>query len=158
MKYICLFIWLEFNQKHFTPAIWWEVTGECPGESDDHLQSAGKPSIQQPGEEASISRTLAHKWSDYLILSSSLLVLVQVWVSLLKLLADYSWHITTFQGKKIKSELAALVRDMPRVFDKLAKKSKGLEEAVQYYSAFVDFIMNRWVSVTMIKGSLVQDP
>ncbi|XP_064617573.1 CDK5 regulatory subunit-associated protein 3-like isoform X2 [Liolophura sinensis] len=47
------------------------------------------------------------------------------------------------EGKKIKSELATLVRDMPSVFDKLAKKSKGLEGAVQYYSAFMDFIMNR---------------
>ncbi|KAL8616487.1 hypothetical protein ACOMHN_041090 [Nucella lapillus] len=46
------------------------------------------------------------------------------------------------QGEKIKTELAALVRDLPSDFDRLALSAQGLGEAVHYYDHFVAFLLN----------------
>ncbi|OWF41135.1 CDK5 regulatory subunit-associated protein 3-like [Mizuhopecten yessoensis] len=58
-------------------------------------------------------------------------------------------------GKKIKSELSALVKDLPMTFNKIADSSKDLQEAVQFYGDFVNFVMNsqkhQETCVTMLK-------
>ncbi|KAJ8307201.1 hypothetical protein KUTeg_015285 [Tegillarca granosa] len=47
------------------------------------------------------------------------------------------------EGKKIKSELAALLSDLPDIFSKIAKSTGSLQEAVTFYGNFVNFIMKR---------------
>ncbi|KAL4228499.1 CDK5 regulatory subunit associated protein 3 [Mactra antiquata] len=49
------------------------------------------------------------------------------------------------KGDKIKSELAALVKDLPNVFDEVADKSKKLQNAVKYYQDFRSFLLNQQV-------------
>ena len=46
-----------------------------------------------------------------------------------------------YQGEKIKTELAALVRDLPADFDCIAASAMELEGAVQYYDDFVKFLL-----------------
>lgn len=46
------------------------------------------------------------------------------------------------EGKKIKSELVALLSDLPDVFSKIAKSTDSLQDAVTFYGNFVNFIMN----------------
>ena len=50
-----------------------------------------------------------------------------------------------FQGKKIKSELAALVEDLPTTFNKLCDSASGLKPAVDFYRDFVNFLMKEYV-------------
>lgn len=45
------------------------------------------------------------------------------------------------QGKKIKSELATLVEDLPTTFNKLCDSASGLKPAVDFYRDFVNFLM-----------------
>lgn len=52
-------------------------------------------------------------------------------------------HWTMSQGQKIKTELAAMVRDLPADFDRMAASTQELEGAVKYYDAFVNFLVNR---------------
>lgn len=54
-----------------------------------------------------------------------------------------------FQGDKIKSELAALVQDLPKVFDGVAAKSQNLKNAVKYYQDFRSFLINRHAHVDL---------
>ncbi|KAL3836336.1 hypothetical protein ACJMK2_021769 [Sinanodonta woodiana] len=44
------------------------------------------------------------------------------------------------EGKKIKSELAALVKDLPSVFFKIAASASNLQKAVDFYAGFTDFV------------------
>ncbi|KAL5009859.1 hypothetical protein ScPMuIL_012164 [Solemya velum] len=46
------------------------------------------------------------------------------------------------QGKKIKSELSALVSDLPDVFNKLAESCEELKKGISFYDDFVNFLMN----------------
>ncbi|KAK3578328.1 hypothetical protein CHS0354_039035 [Potamilus streckersoni] len=46
------------------------------------------------------------------------------------------------EGKKIKSELAALVKDLPSVFSKIAASTSSLQKAVDFYAGFTDFVTN----------------
>ncbi|KAK7092956.1 CDK5 regulatory subunit-associated protein 3-like isoform X2 [Littorina saxatilis] len=57
------------------------------------------------------------------------------------------------EGQKIKTELAAMVRDLPADFDRMAASTQELEGAVKYYDAFVNFLVNREQSdsVPMLK-------
>ncbi|XP_071100814.1 CDK5 regulatory subunit-associated protein 3-like [Haliotis cracherodii] len=54
---------------------------------------------------------------------------------------DASCKQMGIEGKKIKSELAALVRDLPTEYQKMAKTTKSLQPAVDYYQNFVSFVM-----------------
>ncbi|XP_065053892.1 CDK5 regulatory subunit-associated protein 3-like [Rhopilema esculentum] len=47
------------------------------------------------------------------------------------------------QGENIKSELLALVDELPVLFESIAEKTKTLEDSVAYYSEFVNFILSR---------------
>ena len=47
------------------------------------------------------------------------------------------------QGKKIKSELSALVQDLPAQFQRISESASKLSKSVQFYDEFVDFITNR---------------
>lgn len=49
------------------------------------------------------------------------------------------------KGDKIKSELAALVKDLPKVFDGVATKTQNLKGAVKYYQDFRSFLLNSTV-------------
>ena len=54
----------------------------------------------------------------------------------------FHWlYVALFQGEKIKTELAALVRDLPADFDHIAASALELEGAVQYYDDFVHFLL-----------------
>ncbi|XP_050404822.2 CDK5 regulatory subunit-associated protein 3 [Patella vulgata] len=55
-------------------------------------------------------------------------------------------------GKKIKTELASLVHDLPTEFDKIAKCSKQLEPTVLYYDQFITHIMGRDLSSESLKA------
>ncbi|XP_060074936.1 CDK5 regulatory subunit-associated protein 3-like [Ylistrum balloti] len=46
------------------------------------------------------------------------------------------------EGNKIKSELSALVKDLPVTFNKIADSTKDLQEAVKFYGDFISFVMN----------------
>ncbi|XP_048730566.2 CDK5 regulatory subunit-associated protein 3-like [Ostrea edulis] len=46
------------------------------------------------------------------------------------------------EGKKIKTELAALVQDLPAEFQKISESASKLTKSVQYYDEFVDFLAN----------------
>ncbi|XP_033733350.1 CDK5 regulatory subunit-associated protein 3-like [Pecten maximus] len=46
------------------------------------------------------------------------------------------------EGSKIKSELSALVKDLPVTFNKIADSAKDIQEAVQFYGDFVNFVMD----------------
>lgn len=52
------------------------------------------------------------------------------------------------KGDKIKSELAALVQDLPKVYDGIADKCLKLGKAVQYYQGFSSFLLHRTVDDT----------
>ncbi|XP_046568066.1 CDK5 regulatory subunit-associated protein 3-like [Haliotis rubra] len=54
---------------------------------------------------------------------------------------DASCKQMGIEGKKIKSELAALVRDLPTEYQKMAKTTKSLQSAVDYYLNFVSYVM-----------------
>lgn len=45
------------------------------------------------------------------------------------------------QGKKIKSELAKLVEDLPTTFDKICDSTGGLKTALEYYRDFINFLV-----------------
>ncbi|XP_022286338.1 CDK5 regulatory subunit-associated protein 3-like [Crassostrea virginica] len=47
------------------------------------------------------------------------------------------------EGKKIKSELSALVQDLPAQFQRISESASKLSKSVQFYDEFVDFITNR---------------
>ena len=47
------------------------------------------------------------------------------------------------KGEKIKSELSALVKDLPTVYDRVAESSKELQTAINYYQDFTHFITDR---------------
>lgn len=47
------------------------------------------------------------------------------------------------EGKKIKTELAALVQDLPSQFHQISEAASKLSKSVQYYDEFVDFITKR---------------
>ncbi|XP_045210183.2 CDK5 regulatory subunit-associated protein 3-like isoform X1 [Mercenaria mercenaria] len=46
------------------------------------------------------------------------------------------------KGDKIKSELAALVQDLPKVFDDVATRTQQLTVALKYYQDFRSFLLN----------------
>lgn len=46
------------------------------------------------------------------------------------------------KGEKIKSELSALVKDLPTVYDRVAETSKSLQTAIDYYQDFTSFVMD----------------
>lgn len=47
------------------------------------------------------------------------------------------------EGKKIKTELAALVQDLPAQFQQISESASKLSKSVQYYDEFVDFVTKR---------------
>ncbi|XP_060578828.1 CDK5 regulatory subunit-associated protein 3-like isoform X2 [Ruditapes philippinarum] len=49
------------------------------------------------------------------------------------------------KGDKIKSELSALVQDLPKVFDEVAVQAQKLNGAVKYYQDFRSFLLNSTV-------------
>ena len=49
------------------------------------------------------------------------------------------------QGKRLRRELLALVKDMPATYDKIARDTADLKPACDYYSAFVSFTLDRSV-------------
>ena len=46
-------------------------------------------------------------------------------------------------GKKIKSELSALVRDLPSEYNRIAGMTSSLNSTIEYYENFTKFILNR---------------
>ncbi|KAF3425618.1 hypothetical protein E2986_13097 [Frieseomelitta varia] len=46
-------------------------------------------------------------------------------------------------GEQIKQELAEKVKELPEIYDKIAKKTKSLEKAVEYYCGFVNYTLGR---------------
>ncbi|XP_041371768.1 CDK5 regulatory subunit-associated protein 3-like [Gigantopelta aegis] len=59
------------------------------------------------------------------------------------------------EGKKIKSELSALVRDLPSEYNRIAKITPDLNSTIEYYENFTKFVLNRddlgAVSVPMLQ-------
>ncbi|KAH9523867.1 CDK5 regulatory subunit-associated protein 3 [Bulinus truncatus] len=47
------------------------------------------------------------------------------------------------EGKKIKTELAELIKDLPSELNKFADSAKSLGEAVHFYDRFTEFISNK---------------
>ena len=48
-----------------------------------------------------------------------------------------------FQGNKVKTELIELAKDLPVTCDKLAKGTRNMGPACEYYKDFVSFTLNR---------------
>ncbi|KAK9299048.1 hypothetical protein QLX08_007798 [Tetragonisca angustula] len=46
-------------------------------------------------------------------------------------------------GEEIKQELAEKVKELPESYDKIAKKTKSLEKAVEFYCGFVNYTLGR---------------
>ncbi|XP_076249403.1 CDK5RAP3 protein homolog isoform X2 [Calliopsis andreniformis] len=46
-------------------------------------------------------------------------------------------------GKQIKRELAEKVKDLPEIYEKIAKKTKSVKEAVDFYCGFVNYTLGR---------------
>lgn len=46
-------------------------------------------------------------------------------------------------GISIKRELVELIKELPPIYDLVAKKTKTLKEVVEFYEAFVDFTFGR---------------
>jgi hypothetical protein len=44
-------------------------------------------------------------------------------------------------GIKIKRELMENINDLPDIYDKIAKKTKALDNVVAFYTAFVEFTL-----------------
>ena len=49
------------------------------------------------------------------------------------------------QGKKIKKELVDLVKDLPTVYSRIGQSVANLKKASDYYSAFVEFTLKKYV-------------
>ncbi|XP_013413714.1 CDK5 regulatory subunit-associated protein 3 [Lingula anatina] len=47
------------------------------------------------------------------------------------------------EGKRVKTELVALVKDLPAVLEGVATVCKELQPAMDYYKAFIDFTLDR---------------
>ena len=43
----------------------------------------------------------------------------------------------------MKKELIKLVDELPTLFEKVAEKAKSLQEAINYYSSFVEFVLSK---------------
>nr|XP_012137613.1 PREDICTED: CDK5 regulatory subunit-associated protein 3 [Megachile rotundata] len=46
-------------------------------------------------------------------------------------------------GQQIKQELAEKVKELPEMYEKIAKKAKSLEKAVEFYCSFVNYTLGR---------------
>lgn len=46
-------------------------------------------------------------------------------------------------GEQIKQELAEKVKELPEIYEKIAKKTKSLEKAVEFYCGFVNYTLGR---------------
>ena len=46
-------------------------------------------------------------------------------------------------GQQIKQELAEKVKELPEIYEKIAKKIKSLEKPVEFYSSFVNYTLGR---------------
>ncbi|XP_076294853.1 CDK5 regulatory subunit-associated protein 3 [Lasioglossum baleicum] len=46
-------------------------------------------------------------------------------------------------GEHIKQELAEKVKELPEIYENIAKKSKSLEKATEFYSGFVNYTLGR---------------
>lgn len=44
---------------------------------------------------------------------------------------------------QIKQELAEKVKELPDIYEKISKKTKFLDKAVEFYSAFVNYTLGR---------------
>ena len=43
----------------------------------------------------------------------------------------------------MKKELVKLVDELPALFEKVATEAQGLQEALNYYSSFVEFVLSK---------------
>ncbi|KAI8767290.1 CDK5 regulatory subunit-associated protein 3 [Biomphalaria glabrata] len=55
------------------------------------------------------------------------------------------------EGKKIKTEMSELVKDLPSELNKFAESAKTLNDAVTFYDKFTDFISNNQISSENLK-------
>lgn len=46
-------------------------------------------------------------------------------------------------GNTIKRELVDLIKELPTIYDLVVKKTKTLEDVVEFYEAFVEFTLGR---------------
>ena len=75
------------------------------------------------------------------------LILYQsLWLSPVDLIL-FKYLYGCLQGLKIKTELAGLVKDLPQELSKLAESAQSLNDAVQFYDSFTQFLLNKWVFV-----------
>ena len=49
------------------------------------------------------------------------------------------------EGTNVKKELISLVKDLPTEFDDIADACKKLFPAIEYYIAFVKFVLSKYV-------------
>ncbi|XP_034933586.1 CDK5 regulatory subunit-associated protein 3 [Chelonus insularis] len=48
------------------------------------------------------------------------------------------------EGKNIKKELVDLIVELPQIYTEVVKKCQSLREAVEFYSAFIHFVLGRY--------------
>lgn len=61
----------------------------------------------------------------------------------------FDWLICFLQGENVPRELQALVKDLPAVLDEVGKDAARLEEQIQLYAAFTNFVCDWWVRDTV---------
>ena len=52
-------------------------------------------------------------------------------------------YMTLWQGRRVKSELLALVQDLPSVYERLGQSSSNLATAIDYYKKFIAFTLQK---------------
>ncbi|XP_078036546.1 CDK5 regulatory subunit-associated protein 3 [Augochlora pura] len=56
---------------------------------------------------------------------------------------DASCKQLCIDGNHIKQELAEKVKELPEVYEKIAKESKSIQKAIEFYCAFVNYTLGR---------------
>ena len=59
----------------------------------------------------------------------------------------YSTYLCYFQGERIRSEILALVKDVPDLLENVAEQTKNFEESVNYYQGYVVFTLETLVYI-----------
>ena len=54
------------------------------------------------------------------------------------------FNASYFQGENVKSELMNLLNDLPEIYENISMATKKLDDASNYYDAFVLFVAPRW--------------
>ncbi len=78
-----------------------------------------------------LSLLLKDRWNDMMVVQA---------------LALCVFHpVFLWQGENVARELQALVKDLPAVLDEVGKDAAKLEEQIQLYTAFTNFVCEWWV-------------